>query len=86
MSGKFLTDARHGTTFHFLRRIPAYAQSRIRKAFLLRSLQTSNLRLARTRGRALPAKQKCKKNGLADETKLGYGRRIDFGRDGGLPT
>lgn len=55
MTNSFLTKSRHGTVFYFRRRVPASAQAVLGCSVLVRSLQTSNRRLAIIRSRALAA-------------------------------
>ncbi len=94
MSGKFLIKSRHGTTYYFRRRVPAYARLTVGRAILTRSLQTSNPRLAMIRGRALAAHTDAlflqiamaKKNGNAGEIRFDYNISIDFGKDGAFPS
>ncbi len=90
MSGRFLIKSRHGTTYYFRRRVPVYARPTIGRAILIRSLQTSNPRLAMMRGRALAAHTDAlflriamaKKKGNPDEFRFDYNISIDFGKDG----
>ncbi len=94
MYGRFLIKSRHGTTYYFRRRVPDYARSVIGKAVLLRSLQTTDHRLAIMRSRALAARtdaiflqiEMAKKNGTADEIRVDYSISIDFGVAGSPPS
>ncbi len=90
MSGRYLIKSRHGTTYYFRRRVPAYARPMVGRAILICSLQTSNPRLAMIRGRALAAHTDAlflqiamaKKNANAGEIRFDYNISIDFGKDG----
>jgi len=55
MSSNFIQGSRHGTVFHFRRRVPKDLVCRIGRSDLVRSLHTEQLAEARKRGRALAA-------------------------------
>jgi hypothetical protein len=55
MAAKFLIKSRHGTIYYFRRRVPEAAQPVIGRRVLVRSLETSDRRVAVVRGRALAA-------------------------------
>lgn len=55
MAAKFLIKSRHGTIYYFRRRVPEAAQHVIGRRVLVRSLETSDRRVAVVRGRALAA-------------------------------
>ncbi len=91
MSGRYLIKSRHGTTYYFRRRVPTDAQAAIGTPLILRSLHTSNPRLAMIRGRALAAYtdalfgyiSMAKKNGNTGEIRFDYTIAIELGKDGG---
>lgn len=94
MYGRFLIKSRHETTYYFRRRVPDYARSVIGKAVLLRSLQTTDHRLAMTRSHSLGARtdaifiqiDMAKKNGTPDDIRFDLSIRIDFGVAGSPPS
>jgi integrase len=55
MSSNFIQRSRHGTVFHFRRRVPKDLVGRIGRSHLVSSLHTEQLAEARKRGRALAA-------------------------------
>jgi hypothetical protein len=55
MAIDFLIKSRHGTVYYFRRRVPKQAQTAIGSPFLVRSLETSERRLAVIRARSLAA-------------------------------
>jgi hypothetical protein len=60
MAIDFLTKSRHGTVYYFRRRVPKQAQTAIGTPFLVRSLETSERRLAVIRARSLAAQTNIK--------------------------
>jgi hypothetical protein len=55
MSSNFIQRSRHGTVFHFRRRVPKDLVGRIGRALLVVRLHTEQLAEAKKRGRALAA-------------------------------
>ena len=55
MAIDFLTKSRHGTIYYFRRRVPKQLHEAIGKALLIKSLETSERRLAVIRARSLAA-------------------------------
>ena len=55
MAINFLTRSRHGTVYYFRRRVPKQAQAAMGGQFVVRSLETSERRLAVIRARSLAA-------------------------------
>jgi hypothetical protein len=53
MAIDFLTKSRHGTVYYFRRRVPKHAQAAIGGPFLVRSLETTERRVAVIRARSL---------------------------------
>jgi len=53
MAGTFLTRSRHGTIYYFRRRVPDAVQQVIGQQVIVKSLETSDRRIAVVRGRAL---------------------------------
>jgi hypothetical protein len=69
MAGKFLMKSRHGTIYYFRRRVPEAARHAIGRQVFVRSLETSDRRLAVVRGRSLAAQTDSIFHGLAMATK-----------------
>lgn len=55
MAQNFLTRSRHGTVYYFRRRVPKELHAAIGKPFLVRSLETTDRRIAVVRARSLAA-------------------------------
>jgi hypothetical protein len=89
MNATFLTKSRHGTIYYFRRRVPTGAQEALGRSVVLRSLETSDRRLAIVRGRALAAytdaifqKIMATKSGNSHGSQWDYTLEIDFNEFG----
>jgi integrase len=80
MAQNFLTRSRHGTVYYFRRRVPRELHAAIGKPFLVRSLETTDRRIAIVRARSLAVQSDLifQNTLMATKHKPGDGLSIDF--------